>query len=43
MQQMLKADEAIAGTKKEPHAFKIPIKTEASAANNKNGDIIRVN
>ena len=40
MQQMLNAEEAMAGMKKDPQAFRIPIPTEASATHKRKGDMI---
>ena len=42
VEQTLNAEDAIAGIKNEPQAFKSPIPTEASETNKRNGDRIRV-
>jgi hypothetical protein len=42
MQQILKAEDAMAGTKNDPQAFNIPMATDASEIHRRNGDMIRV-
>jgi hypothetical protein len=42
MQQRLKADGAMAGTKKDPNALSIPMTTAARATQRRKGDMMRV-